>query len=184
MKRKIATLPATSISSKEKTIALMKLVKGIDLCFSEVTKAMPSLLPVHQGMNSFTTARKKILSHAEKLECEEIHFQLTREFIAMLVQSKISLDHIFPNRLLMLFNQHLSKSFIYDWNCRIYHKPHTAISRELLAKILGCTRNRLNYRQHQIGSAYRLKFSALQAKCEALNHAQIDPSMFWRPEHA
>lgn len=95
MKRKISTSPATSISSKEKTIALMKLVKGIDLCINEVTKAMPSLLPVQPGMKSFTTAQKKILSHAEKLECEEIHFQLTREFIAMLVQSKISLDHIF-----------------------------------------------------------------------------------------
>lgn len=184
MKRKISTSPATSISSKEKTIALMKLVKGMDLCINEVTKAMPSLLPVQPGMKSFTTARKKILSHAEKRECEEIHFQLTREFIAMLVQSKISLDHIFPNRLLMLFNQHLSKPFIYDWNCRIYHKPHIAMAMELLAKILGCTRNQLNYRQHQINTAFNTKFSALQAKCQALHHDEIDSSMFWRTEHA
>ena len=97
MKRKISASPATSISSKEQTIALIKLVKGLDLCLHELTQAMPSLLPVHQGIKSFTTACKKILGHAENFDCGEIHFQLTQEFIAMLVQSKICIDQLFPN---------------------------------------------------------------------------------------
>ncbi len=184
MKRKLPTAMNTSLSCREKKSELMRIVKGMDLCFSEVTKAMPSLLTVHQGMKSFHTAQKKILSHAEKFDCEEIYFQLTREFVTMLVQSKISFDQISPNRLLMLFNQYLSKSFIYDLNCRIYDKPHAAMSMELLARILGCTRNQLNYRQHQIDKAFKTKFSVLQAKCKALNHEQIESSMFWRTEHA
>lgn len=180
MKRKISASAASNISSKEKTITLIKLVKGMDLCINEVTKAMPSLLPVHQGMKSFTTAQKKILSHSEKFDCEEIHFQLTREFITMLIQSKIDINHLYPNRILALFNQYLSKLFIYDWNSRLYDKPHTTMSMELLAQILGCTRNQLNYRQHRINQDFTYRWAALKSKCEALNHAQIDSSMFWR----
>lgn len=73
---------------------------------------------------------------------------------------------------------------MYDMNCRLYDKSRTALSMELLAKILGCSRNQLNYRQQQIDDAYRLKLSVLKAKCEALNYPYINPSMFWRTEHA
>lgn len=184
MKRKLPTAMNISRSSKEKTHELLKIVKGFDLCLHEVTKAMPSVLPIHPGIQAFTTVRKKILRHAEKLEWEDIHFQLTQQFVTMLVQSKINIDQIFPNRLLMLFNQYLSKTFIYDLNSRIYDKPHTSMSMELLAKILGFTRNQLNYRQSQIDKAFKTRFSALQAKCEALHHIHIEPSMFWRVEHA
>lgn len=128
MKRKLPTSTITSRLSKENAHELIKIAKGLDLCLHEVTKAMPSLLPVHPGIKSFTAARKKILGHAEKLECEDIHVQLTREFVTLLVQSKIDIDQIFPNRLLMLCNQYLSKSFIYDLNCRTYDKPHVAMS--------------------------------------------------------
>lgn len=180
MKRKLPTAMAKSMSQKEKALELINIVKGFDLCLHEVAKAMPSVLPVHPRIKSFTTAQKKILSHAEKMACKDIHFQLTREFVTLLVQSKINIDQIFPNRLLILFNQYLSKTFIYDWNCRIYDKPHVAMSMELLAKILGYTRNQLNYRQSQIDKAFKVRFSTLQAKCEALHHTQIEPSMFWR----
>lgn len=184
MKRKLPTVMNISKSSKVKTHELLKIVKGFDLCLYEVTKAMPSVMPIHPGIHAFTTVRKKILGHAEKLECKDIHFQFTQTFVTMLVQSKIDIDQIFPNRLLMLFNQYLSKSFIYDLNCRIYDKPHAAMSMELLAKILGFTRNQLNYRQSQIDKAFKARFSTLQAKCKALHHAHIEPSMFWRAEHA
>lgn len=184
MKRKLPTAMNISRSSKEKTHELLKIVKGFDLCLHEVAKAMLSVLPIHQGIQAFTTVRKKILGHAEKMECEDIHFQLTQQFVTMLVQSKINIDQLFPNRLLWLFNHHLSKTFIYDLNCRLYNKPHAAMSMELLAKILGCTRNQLNYRQSQIDKTFNARFLALQAKCEALNHIQIEPSMFWRAEHA
>lgn len=184
MKTKKSASDQVQHLSKEKALAIAQINKGIQLCFHEVTKAIPSVLPIHPGIQAFTTDRKKILRHAEKLECEDIHFQLTQTFVTMLVQSKIDIDQIFPNRLLMLFNQYLSKSFIYDLNCRIYDKPHAAMSMELLAKILGFTRNQLNYRQSQIDKTFKTRFSALQAKCEALNHIQIEPSMFWRVEHA
>jgi len=184
MKRNLPTAMAKSMSHKEKALKLLKIVKGFDLCLHEVTKAMPSVLPVHPEIQAFTIVRKKILRHAEKLEWEDIHFQLTQQFVTMLVQSKINIDQIFPNRLLWLFNHHLSKTFIYDLNCRLYNKPHAAMSMELLAKILGCTRNQLNYRQSQIDKTFNARFLALQAKCEALNHIQIEPSMFWRAEHA
>lgn len=164
--------------TSEKEDHLMKLVQGLNLCMSEVTQAMPSLLSTQQASRSFTVARKKLLAQAEKLDGEEIHFQLSQVFIATLTQSKINIDQIFPNRLLRLLNRHLSRTLIYDLNCDIYHKPRTTLSMELLAKILGCTRNQLNYRQQQIDSEYRLKLSRLKAKCEALKHPQIDPSMF------
>ena len=184
MKTKLSTAMTTSVLSKEKNPELIEIVKGLKLCLNEVSKAMPSVLPVHPSINSFTTARKKILSHAEKLECEDIHLQLTREFLSMLMHSKIDMDQIFPDRLLILFNQYLSKPFIYDLNCHLYDKPHAAMSMELLAKILGCTRNQLNYRQSQIDKTFKARFSALQAKCEALRHVQIEPAMFWRAEYA
>ncbi len=136
------------------------------------------------GPPSFTAAQKKLLAQAEKLDGEEIHFQLTKAFIATLNQSKINIDQIYPNRLLTLFNQHLSRIYMYDMNCRLYDKPRTTLSMELLAKILGCSRNQLNYRQQQIDDAYHLKLSALQAKCEALKYPQMNSSMFWRTEHA
>lgn len=50
---------------------------------------------------------------------------------------------------------------MYDMNCRLYDKSRTALSMELLAKILGCSRNQLNYRQQQIDDAYRLKLLEL-----------------------
>ena len=73
---------------------------------------------------------------------------------------------------------------MYDLNCRLYDKPRTTLSMELLAQILGCSRNQLNYRQQQIDDAYHLKLSVLQAKCEALKHPLMNSSMFWRTEHA
>jgi len=163
---------------------LMQLVQGVDLCMSEVIQAIPSLFTTSQAPRSFTAAQKKLLAQAEKLDCEEIHFQLSKAFIATLNQSKINIDQICPNRLLMLCNQYLSRIYMYDMNCRLYDKPRTTLSMELLAKILGCSRNQLNYRQQQIDDAYRLKLSALQAKCEALKHPQMNSSMFWRTEHA
>lgn len=50
---------------------------------------------------------------------------------------------------------------MYNMNCRLYDKPRTTLSMELLAKILGCSRNQLNYRQQQIDDAYRLKLLEL-----------------------
>ena len=54
---------------------------------------------------------------------------------------------------------------------------------QLLGELLGCTRNQLNYRQSQIDQAFKFKWSALQAKCEALKHDHLESSMFWRAEH-
>ena len=172
------------LKTPEKEDQLMKIIQGLDLCMSEVSQAMPSLFTPPQATRSFTATQKKLLTQAEKLDGEEIHFQLSKAFIATLNQSKINIDQICPNRLLTLFNRHLSRAYLYDMNCRLYDKPRTTLSMELLAKILGCSRNQLNYRQQQIDDAYRLKLSALQAKCEALKHPQMNSSMFWRTEHA
>lgn len=162
---------------------LPKYKKVSNAVFNEVHHAMPSLFPIHPQLKSFHAVQKKIFSQSEKLSVEALHFQITHAFINMLIQSKIAIQHISPNRLLFLFNQHLSKSFIYDRNCHLYDKPHTSISMQLLGELLGCTRNQLNYRQSQIDQAFKFKWSALQAKCEALKHDHLESSMFWRAEH-
>ncbi|WP_155858351.1 hypothetical protein [Acinetobacter sp. SFA] len=101
----------------------MKIIQGLDLCMSEVSQAMPSLFTPPQATRSFTATQKKLLARAEKLDSEEIHFQLSKAFITTLHQSKINIDQICPNRLLMLFNRHLSRTYLYDLNCRLYDKP-------------------------------------------------------------
>lgn len=168
---------------KEKERAITQINQGIQLCLDAINQAMPSPFSAHPALKSFEAVHKKIISQSKKLSVETLHFQMTNEFIQMLYQAHIDLQQITPNRLLSLFNQHLSKAFIYDCNCRLYDKPHTAMSMQLLARFLGCTRNQLNYRQSQIDQAFQLKWSALQAKCEALQHDHLDSAMFWRAEH-
>lgn len=183
MKTKKSASDQRQHSTKEKELAIAKIQKGIKLCVHEVHHAMPSLFPIHPQLKSFHAVQNKIFSQSEKLSIEELHFQLTRKFIQMLIATKIEINQIYPNRLLSMLNQHLSKSFIYDWNCRLYDKPHTSMSMHLLAKLLGCTCNQLNYRQFQIDQAFKFKWSTLQAKCEALKHDHLDSSMFWRAGH-
>lgn len=184
MKTKIPPLKKRAHLAHKDPADVAILIKGIQLCLHEVHPAMTSLFPEHPVIQSFENLVKKILSQSHKLASEEMHLKLTQAFVSLLHQSKINIDQIYPNRLLMLFNRHLSRTHIYDMNCRIYDKPRTTLSMELLAKILGCSRNQLNYRQQQIDDAYRLKLSVLKAKCEALNYPHINPSMFWRTEHA
>lgn len=172
--------------SKEQALALTKINKGIQRCVHEVHHAMPVLFGIHPQLKLFHAVQKKICNQSEKLSIEALHFQITQAFISMLMHSKIEINQInqiYPNRLLSLLNQHLSKTFIYDQNCHLYDKPHTSMSMHLLAQFLGCTRNQLNYRQSQIDQAFKLKWSALQAKCEALQHDYLDSAMLWRAEH-
>lgn len=169
--------------SKEKALAIAKINKGIQRCVHEVHHAMPGLFGIHPQLKLFHAVQKKICYQSEKLSIESLHFQITQAFISMLLHSKIEINQIYPNRLLSLLNQHLSKTVIYDQNCRLYDKPHTSMSMHLLAQFLGCTRNQLNYRQAHIDQAFKLQWSALQAKCEALKYEHLDSAMFWRAEH-
>lgn len=183
MKTKKSASDQVQHLSKEKALAIAKINKGIQRCVYEVHHAMPSLFGIHPQLKLFHAVQKKICNQSEKLSIEALHFQLTQAFISMLLHSKIEINQIYPNRFLSLLNQHLSKTFIYDQNCRLYDKPHTSMSMHLLAQFLGCTRNQLNYRQAHIDQAFKLQWSALQAKCEALQHDYLDSSMLWRAEH-
>ncbi|WP_216937793.1 hypothetical protein [Acinetobacter sp. BY484] len=168
---------------KGKSLAVAQINKGIHLCLDAVSQSMLSPFSFHPQLDAFNALHKKIVSQSKKLSVETLHFQISDEFIKMLYYSHPDLQQITPNRLLYLFNQHLSKAFIYDCNCRLYDKPHTVISMHLLARFLGYTRNQLNYRQSQIDQAFKLQWSTLQAKCDALQHNHLDSSMFWRAEH-
>lgn len=167
---------------KEKELAIAQINTGIQLCLNEIIQAIPSPFSVHPQFNTFHAIHKKIVSQSKKLSVEAVHFQISDELIKMLYQSHPDIQQITPNRLLYLFNQYLSKSFIYDCNCRLYDKPHIAMSMKLLAKILGCSRNQLNYRQSQIDESFKLKWFALQVKCDALKHNHFDSSMLWMAE--
>lgn len=180
--KKSASNPVQHVP-KEKALAIAQINKGIQRCVDEVHHAIPCLLGIEPHIAAFYAARKKILSRSAKLSEEAIHFQLTQACMTLLEHSKIEINRIHPNRLLWLCNQHLSKTFIYDWNRRLYDKPHTRMSMQLLARFLGCTRNQLNYRQSYIDQAFKLKWSTLQAKCEALQHDHLNSAMFWRAEH-
>lgn len=183
MKTKKSASAHVQSLAKEKAFAIAQINKGIQLCVHDVHHAIPVLLGIDPHIAAFYATRKKVLSRSDKLDCESIHFQLTQAFMTLLDRSKIDINRIHPNRLLGLCNQYLSKAFIYDQNCRLYDKPHTNMSMHLLAQFLGCTRNQLNYRQAHIDQAFKLKWSTLQAKCEALQHGDLDSSMLWRAEH-
>ena len=112
-----------------------------------------------------------------------LKYQLSKRLINLIAELKINIKQINPNSLLNTLNTSLSKHAIYDLNTLHSEKPRCELSLDLLAKLIGCSRNQLLYQQRQINDAYSIKVQQLTQKCEALKHPEPSPELFWRAPH-
>ena len=112
-----------------------------------------------------------------------LKYQLSTYLFKLITELKIKINLIQPDSLLNTLNTSLSKQAIYDLNALHHEKPRCELSLDLLAKLIGCSRNQLVYQQKQINSAYAKKLQELTQRCEALKHPKPSPKLFWRAYH-
>ncbi|WP_216936947.1 MULTISPECIES: hypothetical protein [unclassified Acinetobacter] len=117
------------------------------------------------------------------IDIHVLKYQLTTCLFKLITELKIKINLIQPDKLLNALNTSLSKQAIYDLNALHHEKPRCELSLDLLAKLIGCSRNQLLYQQKQINSAYAQKLQKLTQKCEALKYPEPSPELFWRAHH-
>lgn len=113
----------------------------------------------------------------------QVQYQLSNTLFKLMTELKINPQALNPDKLLHNLNQSLSKQAIYDVNQKLYDKPRCSLSRDLLAKLIDCSRNQLLYRQKQINGTHDLRIQALKNKCKALTSVQPCASQFWNLDH-
>ena len=113
------------------------------------------------------------------IDLVQVQYQLSTSLFKLMTELKINPQVLNPDRLLQNLNQSLSKQAIYDVNQKLYDKPRCSLSRDLLAKLIDCSRNQLLYRQKQINGTHDLRIQALKNKCKALTSVQPCSSQFW-----
>lgn len=114
----------------------------------------------------------------------QFQYQLSISLFTLMTELKINPQALYPEKLLNSLNQSLSKQAIYDVNQKLYDKPRCHLSLDLLAKLIGCSRNQLLYRQKQINGAHDLRIQSLKNKCKALTSSQPSAAQFWNLDHA
>lgn len=112
-----------------------------------------------------------------------LEYQLSSALFKLIAELKIDIKQINPNNVLNSFNTSLSKHAIYDLNALYHEKPHCKFSLDLLAKLIGCSRNQLLYQQKQINDAYSIKVQQLKQKCIALQLPELSTELFWSAHH-
>lgn len=117
------------------------------------------------------------------IDLPKLKYQLSTHLFKLIAELKINVQQINPNSLLNTLNTSLSKHAIYDLNALHSEKPRCELSLDVLAKLIGCSRNQLLYQQKQINSAYAKKLQGRTQKCEALKHPKPSPDLFWRASH-
>ena len=117
------------------------------------------------------------------IDLMQAQYQLSNTLFKLMTELKINPQALNPDKLLHNLNQSLSKQAIYDVNQKLYDKPRCSLSRDLLAKLIDCSRNQLLYRQKQINGAHDLRIQALKNKCKVLTSVQPCASQFWSLDH-
>ena len=117
------------------------------------------------------------------IDLMQAQYQLSNTLFKLMTELKINPQALNPDKLLHNLNQSLSKQAIYDVNQKLYDKPRCSLSRDLLAKLIDCSRNQLLYRQKQINGTHDLRIQALKNKCKALTSVQPCASQFWSLDH-
>ncbi|OIU84034.1 hypothetical protein [Acinetobacter sp. AR2-3] len=178
-------------------------------CYAQILKAakLPSiyqpdiklLYPSKISENEFFVLDNFLLLYTSKTQSLSINaryivqtdidlpllkYQLSTRLFKLIMELKITINLIQPNSLLHALNTSLSKKAIYDLNALYHDKPRCELSLDLLAKIIGCSRNQLLHQQKKIHSSYTEKIQQLTEKCEALKHSEPSPNLFWRAQHA
>lgn len=117
------------------------------------------------------------------IDLPRLEYQLSSALFKLITELTIDIKRLHPNNLLHAFNTSLSKKAIYDLNTLHHEKPRCELSLDLLAKLMGCSRNQLLYQQKQINEAYLVKVQQLKQKCVALQYPEPSPELFWRASH-
>lgn len=117
------------------------------------------------------------------IDLPQLEYQLSTSLFKLITELKIDIKQINPDNILNAFNTSLSKHAIYDLNTLHCEKPRCELSLDLLAKLIGCSRNQLLYQQKQINDAYSIKVQQLKQKCVALQHPEPSSDLFWRASH-
>ena len=117
------------------------------------------------------------------IDLMQAQYQLSNTLFKLMTELKINPQALNPDKLLHNLNQSLSKQAIYDVNQKLYDKPRCSLSRDLLAKLIDCSRNQLLYRQKQINGTHDLRIQALKNKCKVLTSVQPCASQFWSLDH-
>lgn len=144
--------------------------------------ATDNFLLVYMAQKQNIRVKARPIQEAE-IDLTQVQYQLSTTFFQLMTELKINPQVLNPDKLLHNLNQSLSKQAIYDVNQKLYDKPRSSLSLDLLAKLMGCSRNQLLYRQKQINGAHDLRIQALKNKCKALTSAQPCASQFWNLAH-
>ena len=138
------------------------------------------LVYIAQQQNIRIKARSIVEADVDLIQ---VQYQLSNTLFKLMTELKINPQALNPDKLLHNLNQSLSKQAIYDVNQKLYDKPRCSLSRDLLAKLIDCSRNQLLYRQKQINGYHDLRIQALKNKCKALTSVQPCASQFWSLDH-
>ncbi|WLF74156.1 MULTISPECIES: hypothetical protein [Acinetobacter] len=138
------------------------------------------LVYIAQQQNIRIKARSIVEADVDLIQ---VQYQLSNTLFKLMTELKINPQALNPDKLLHNLNQSLSKQAIYDVNQKLYDKPRCSLSRDLLAKLIDCSRNQLLYRQKQINGTHDLRIQALKNKCKALTSVQPCASQFWSLDH-
>ena len=144
--------------------------------------ATDNFLLVYMAQQQNIRVKARPIQEAE-IDLIQAQYQLSNSLFKLMTELKINPQALHPDQLLWNLNQSLSKQAIYDVNQKLYDKPRCSLSLDLLAKLIGCSRNQLLYRQKQINGAHDLRIQALKNKCKALTSAQPCASQFWNLAH-
>ncbi|MFK8934597.1 hypothetical protein ACJBLB_09515 [Acinetobacter junii] len=82
----------------------------------------------------------------DKDKIELLKKDASLEFIKFLSSYHHDLDRMNPEKIQSLINTYISSEVILALNKKNSFKPHCTMSLDLLAELLSCTRNQLNYR--------------------------------------
>lgn len=131
----------------------------------------------------------KLLIHSFPQDEEKVELLkkvASSEFIKFLSSYHHNLDRLNPEKFQTLINTHISSEVILALNKKNSFKPHCTMSLDLLAKLLSCTRNQLNYRNKVINRKRQNVLDQLQQTSgivrQLLNNTDfvLSPDQLWK----
>lgn len=106
----------------------------------------------------------------------------SRKFINTLSSHRYKIERIHPTRLQNLINQFICPTVLYEINQQSLLKPQYKMGFDMLAKLLGFSRNHLNYRLKMLNQSRNIVLNALEAESEVVKRLLDDPNYVVKPE--
>jgi len=148
---------------------------GIYLCYQEAFKSLKtdlSTLNINVLVHSFPQDEDKI---------ELLKKVASSEFIKFL-SFYHELDRLNPKKMQSLINAHISSEVILALNKENSFKPHRTMSLDLLAELLSCTQNQLNYRNKVINRKRQNVLDQLQQTSGIVQQLLNNPDFVLTPD--